>query len=30
LDLEQYADKIVDENKDAGLMGSIFGTLYLQ
>jgi hypothetical protein len=24
--LEQYADKIVDENKDAGLMGSIFGT----
>jgi hypothetical protein len=21
--LEQYADKIVDENKDAGLMGSI-------
>jgi hypothetical protein len=28
--LEQYADKIVDENKDAGLMGSIFGTLYLQ
>ena len=24
--LEQYADKIVDENKDAGVLGSIFGT----
>ena len=24
--LEQYADKIVEENKDAGLLGAIFGT----